>query len=72
MSTYQHKESVDWADLGREMWTFLTGSQARISYEFDDVAIEVPRDTGPDAPRAIWKLDGTVRVSSDRPGESGD
>lgn len=66
-NTYQHKETVDWTDLGREMWNFLTGSRARISYEFDDVAIEVPRDTGPDAPRATWKIDGTVRVSSDVP-----
>lgn len=56
---------VDWADLGREMWSFLTGRKAAINYEFVDLAVEVPRDTGPDAPRAIWKLDGTVRVTTD-------
>lgn len=55
---------VDWSDLGREMWSFLTGRQAEINYRFQDVVIEVPRDTGPDAPRAVWKIDGTVHVST--------
>jgi hypothetical protein len=58
---------VDWTDLGREMWSFLTGRQAAINYEFVDMVVEVPRDTGPQAPRAVWRLDGTLRVTtSDR------
>lgn len=56
---------VDWSDLGREMWSFLTGRQAAINYEFQDMAVEVPRDTGPQAPRAVWKIDGTLRISSE-------
>lgn len=55
---------VDWSDLGREMWSFLTGQQAEINYRFDDMTVEVPRDTGPEAPRAIWKVDGTLRIST--------
>jgi hypothetical protein len=55
---------VDWSDLGREMWSFLTGQQAEINYQFDDMTVEVPRDTGPEAPRAIWKVDGTLRIST--------
>ena len=27
-------EVVDWTDLGREMWSFLTGRQAAINYRF--------------------------------------
>jgi hypothetical protein len=58
---------IDWTDLGREMWSFLTGRQAAINYEFVDMVVEVPRDTGPQAPRAVWRLDGTLRVTtSDR------
>lgn len=66
MSNLKHDEDevVDWADLGREMWSFLTGRQAEIDYDFVDMSVEVPRDTGPDAPRATWKLNGTLRVSS--------
>ena len=55
---------VDWGDLGREMWSFLTGRQAAINYRFIDLAVEVPRDTGADAPRATWKLHGTLQVTT--------
>ncbi len=62
-----HKDVVDWSDLGKEMWAYLTGKGAAIDYTFVDMTVEVPRDTGPQAPRAIWKLDGTLRITtSDR------
>lgn len=57
-------EVLDWTDLGREMWSFLTGRQAAINYRFIDMAVEVPRDTGADAPRATWKLNGTLQVTT--------
>ncbi|QZY30558.1 hypothetical protein [Nocardioides coralli] len=68
MSTSTHESSnqvVDWTDLGREMWSFLTGRRAAINYQFVDMSVEIPRDTGPSAPRAVWKFDGTLRVSTD-------
>ena len=55
---------VDWTDLGREMWSFLTGRKAEINCRFVDMSVEVPRDTGPEAPRAVWKLDGTLQVTT--------
>ncbi len=57
-------QAVDWADLGQEMWSFLTGRQAAINYRFIDMAVEVPRDTGADAPRAVWRFDGTLQVTT--------
>lgn len=62
---------VDWADLGQELWAYLTGRGAAINYSFVDMAIEVPRDTGPDAPRATWKLNGTLRVTTSDDQSSG-
>ena len=58
------KDVVDWTDLGKEMWAYLTGKGAAIDYTFVDMTVEVPRDTGPQAPRAIWKLDGTLRITT--------
>ena len=55
---------LDWTDLGREMWSFLTGRQAAINYRFVDMEIEVPRDTGPQAPRATWRFNGTLQVTT--------
>lgn len=59
------KDVVDWADLGQEMWSYLTGRGAAVNYNFVDMTVEVPRDTGPEAPRATWKLNGTLRVTTD-------
>jgi len=42
--------ATSFADLGREMWTYLTGKGAAIDYRFVDMTVEVPRETGPDAP----------------------
>ncbi len=55
---------VDWSELGQRMWTFLTGREAAINYRFIDMSVEVPRDTGAHAPRATWKLDGTLQITS--------
>lgn len=57
-------EVVDWTDLGRKMWDFLTGREAAINYTFTDMTVEIPRDTGPQAPRATWKVDGTLTVTT--------
>ena len=46
------------------MWSFLTGREAAINYRFIDMAVEVPRDTGAEAPRATWKLNGTLQVTT--------
>ncbi len=67
-----NSEVVDWTDLGREMWSFLTGREAAINYRFIDMSVEVPRDTGDKAPRATWKLNGTLQVTTkDNAGTSG-
>jgi hypothetical protein len=58
------RDISDWTDLGREMWSYLTGRGAAVNYRFIDVTVEVPRDIGPDAPRAVWKLNGTLRVTT--------
>ena len=57
-------ETTSFADLGKEMWSYLTGKGAAINYEFVDMTVEVPRETGPQAPRATWKLNGTLRITT--------
>lgn len=62
--TIKNHETTSFVDLGKEMWAYLTGKGAAINYEFVDMSIEVPRETGPDAPRATWKLDGVLRITT--------
>ncbi|MHA7177980.1 hypothetical protein ACX80D_15145 [Arthrobacter sp. Sr24] len=54
----------DWSDLGQQLWSYLTGRGAVVNYSFMDMTVEVPRDIGPDAPRATWKFNGTLRVTT--------
>ncbi|WP_369054917.1 hypothetical protein [Kineococcus terrestris] len=58
------QETTSFSDLFREMWSYLTGRGAAINYEFVDMQVEVPRETGPDAPRATWKLNGVLRITT--------
>lgn len=60
----RERQVIDWTDLGRQMWSFLTGRQAAINYRFIDMSVEVPRDTGVNSPRATWKFDGTLQIST--------
>ena len=55
-------EKTSFADLGKEMWAYLTGKGAVIEYELDNMTVEVPQTTGPDSPRATWKMHGTLRI----------
>jgi len=58
------RQPSSFADVGKELWSYLTGRGAVINYEFVDMAVEVPKATGPDAERATWKLNGTLRVTT--------
>ena len=62
--TVNGQQVTSFADLGKEMWSYLTGKGAAINYEFVDMTVEVPRETGPDAPRAVWRLNGTLRITT--------
>ncbi|WP_104116445.1 hypothetical protein [Arthrobacter sp. B1805] len=53
-----------WVDLADEVWSYLTTRGASIDYTLQDMTVEVPRDVGPDAPRATWRLNGTLRIST--------
>lgn len=58
------QQVTSFADLGKEMWSYLTGKGAAINYQFVDMIVEVPRETGTNAPRATWRLDGTLRITT--------
>ena len=57
-------ETTSFVDLGKQMWSYLTGKGAAINYEFVDMIVEVPRETGESAPRAVWRLNGTLRITT--------
>jgi len=58
------KNQSSFADLGKELWSYLTDRGAAINYEFVEMSVEVLKSTGPDAERATWKLNGTLRITT--------
>jgi hypothetical protein len=73
MTTAADKGTTDITDIGKEMWSYLTGKGATVEYKFEDMHVEVPKTTGPDSPRAIWRLDGTLKIKTtdrDAPGSA--
>lgn len=62
--TNAQQGTTDITEFGRELWDYLTGKGAVIEYTFDKMHVEVPKTTGPESPRATWKLDGTLRIKT--------
>ncbi|MFW6318006.1 MAG: hypothetical protein ACOC06_06010 [Halorubrum sp.] len=57
-------ETTTWPDLAIGLYDRLTGRNAEIHYQFEDMTVEVPSATGDDAEHAEWRVDGGVRVTT--------
>jgi len=58
----QFAETETWPELAIGLYERLTGRGAEITYEFEDMRIDVPDRIGENADHAQWGLDGTVRI----------
>ena len=58
------EETTTWPDLAISLYDRLTGRGAEITYEFDDLEVDVPSGTGDDAEHAHWRVDGTMRITT--------
>jgi len=59
------EETTTWPDLAISLYDRLTGRGAEITYEFEDMEVEVPSKVGADADHATWRVDGTVRITTE-------
>jgi hypothetical protein len=48
--------------LAESLYSFLTGRGASIEYRFDDMIIGIPSSARPDAPQAMWRLNGGLTI----------
>ena len=55
-------ETHTWPDLAIALYERLTGQNAEIIYQFDNMSIEIPSGTASDARSAPWRLNGTVAI----------
>ena len=55
-------ETQNWPDLAIGLYDKLTGRNAEITYDFENLEVFVPSSANGDASHANWKLDGTVKI----------
>jgi hypothetical protein len=56
------QQTRDWSELAISLYDKLTGRNAEISYEADDMEVWVPSGVGEDATHAKWKFNGTLKI----------
>ncbi|ATW89947.1 hypothetical protein halTADL_3245 [Halohasta litchfieldiae] len=61
-SSGQFNETETWPELAIGLYERLTGRGAEITYEFEDMEVDVPDRIGEDADHAQWRLNGTVKI----------
>jgi hypothetical protein len=57
-------DTQNWPELAIGLYDKLTGRDAEISYAFEDLELQIPSSTAKDAPRAQWRMNGTIRVTT--------
>ena len=57
-----NEHTTTWPDLAIGLYDRLTGRNAEITYEFEDMHIQVPSGTGQEAQHAEWVLSGTLKI----------
>lgn len=62
-------QTTNWPELAIGLYDKLTGRNAEITYEFDQLNVHIPSGTGNGQTHAQWKLDGTLKIrTQDRAG----
>ncbi|MDT3434800.1 hypothetical protein [Haloarcula sp. 1CSR25-25] len=57
-------ETTTWPDLAIGLYDRLTGRNAEITYDFDDMEVDVPSKAGEGAEHARWRVDGTLTITT--------
>ena len=57
-------ETRTWPDLAISLYDRLTGRNAEITYDFEEMQVDVPSRAGSDADHATWRVDGTITVTT--------
>ncbi|MGB0715188.1 MAG: hypothetical protein ACPGXK_04875 [Phycisphaerae bacterium] len=56
------QDTRTWPELAIGLYDALTGRNAEITYEFDNMEVMVPSSATNSATQAPWKLNGSVRI----------
>lgn len=52
----------DWSELAISLYDKLTGRNAEITYEADNMEVWVPSGVGAESRHAHWKVNGSLKI----------
>ncbi|MEM6332954.1 MAG: hypothetical protein AAF823_06405 [Planctomycetota bacterium] len=52
----------NWPDLAHGLYERLTGSNAEITYDFQNMEVDIPAKIGESTQHARWRLNGVVKI----------
>jgi hypothetical protein len=56
------KGITTWPELAVGLYDKLTGRNAEITYEFENLEVHVPSSATDQASHAVWRLNGIVKI----------
>ncbi len=68
MASAEH--TTNWPDLAIGLYDRLTGRNAEITYEFQELHLKVPSGTGSQADYAEWVVTGKMKISTQDSGSA--
>ena len=60
----ENTDTRTWPELAIGLYDRLTERNAEIVYNFDNFEVGIPSSTQADAKHALWKLQGSIRVTT--------
>ena len=68
MNEHTSSQSSHWTEVVGQLMEKLTGKNMSMTYEFDDLTIDIPSARGPggtDIGGAEWKINGKVTITTE-------
>ena len=59
-----NNDTQTWPTLAIGLYEQLTGRNAQINYQFDNMQVDVPSRTGENATSARWQINGGLKIST--------
>jgi hypothetical protein len=66
-SSNEDRNMSNWSDVVKDIVDKLTGKDMEVTYDFDNLQIDMPKATGPEGKEigsAKWKINGKFTIST--------
>jgi hypothetical protein len=58
----EKQETRNWPELAAGLYDQLTGRGSEIAYDMQNLEVQIPSGTGPEATHAKWIVNGVLKI----------